>query len=319
LQDLNLQYLYEAARLGSMRAAADLLTVAASSISRQIAQLEAEFGTALIEHGSRRIKLTEAGRLLIEYHESQLARWEIFEERLSDLKGLRTGRVSLAIGEGFVGEPLCALMNRFVRRHSGLQVDVRILASSSEVARLVIEDEAHLGLAFHTGDDPRIRVVRSMSQPLCAVMVPTHALAGRATLSLGDLVRHPMCLPESSFRTRQILKEIELAEQVALQPSVNSNSIALLKSLLLCGEMCTLLPLLAVTEEVERGELVAIPLNEAALPVTSVHLISRLGRRLAPAPLSLMEELAGYLSRYAQRPNMPKSRPILVSDNSRQL
>src|SRR5882724_12218142 len=65
--DLNLQYLYEAARLGSMRAAADLLAVAASSISRQIAQLEGEVGTALIERGARRLRLTEAGRLLIEY------------------------------------------------------------------------------------------------------------------------------------------------------------------------------------------------------------------------------------------------------------
>jgi DNA-binding transcriptional LysR family regulator len=319
LQDLNLQYLYEAARLGSMRAAADLLTVAASSISRQIAQLEAELGTALIEHGSRRIKLTEAGRLLIEYHESQLAQREIFEERLADLKGLRTGRVSLAMGEGFVGTPLCTLLNRFVNRHSGLQVDVRILASSSEVARLVVEDEAHLGLAFHTHDDPRIRVVSSMSQPLCAVMPPSHELAGRPALSLCDLIRFPMCLPETSFRTRQILKELEIAERVTLQPSVSCNSIALLKSLLLCGDLCTLLPLLAVAEEVERGELIAIPLTGIALQGTYVHLINRLGRRLTPAPLSLMNELSSYLNRYAPRPGVIKSRPTLVADNVRQL
>jgi len=179
--------------------------------------------------------------------------------------------------------------------------------------------EAHLGLAFHTHDDPRIRVVSSMSQPLCAVMTPSHALAARPVLSLCDLIRFPMCLPETSFRTRQILKELEIAERVTLQPSVSCNSIALLKSLLLCGDLCTLLPLLAVAEEVERGELIAIPLAGTALQGTSVHLINRLGRRLTPAPLSLMNELTSYLNRYAPRPGAIKSRPTLVADNVRQL
>jgi DNA-binding transcriptional LysR family regulator len=58
MQDLNVRYLYEAARLGSMRAVADQLDVAVSSISRQISQLEAEVGVALIEHGRRTVMLT---------------------------------------------------------------------------------------------------------------------------------------------------------------------------------------------------------------------------------------------------------------------
>lgn len=317
MHDLNLQYLYEAARLGSMRAAADLLTVAASSISRQIAQLEAEIGTALIEHGARRIKLTEAGRLLIEYHEAQLAQREIFEARLSDLKGLRTGRISLAVGEGFVGTPLSTLINGFVRKYSGLQVDVRILASSKEVARLVVEDEAHLGLAFHACDDPRIRVVSSVSHPLCAVMLPSHPLARRAAVTLSELIRYPMCLPECSLRTRQILKEVETAERVTLQPNVTSNSIVLLKSLLQSGELCTLLPLLAVADEVERGDFIAVPLDGAALHGTSVHLITRLGRRLAPAPLNLIGELTVYLDRNALRFRTIGTHDILMAGNAR--
>ena len=82
MQDLNVRYLYEAARLGSMRAAADQLDVAVSSISRQISQLEAEVGVALIEHGRRTVMLTEAGKLLIEYYAEQRTHRESFERRL---------------------------------------------------------------------------------------------------------------------------------------------------------------------------------------------------------------------------------------------
>jgi DNA-binding transcriptional LysR family regulator len=298
LQDLNVRYLYESARLGSMRAAADQLGVAVSSISRQISQLEAELGVALIEHGRRGVLLTEAGKLLIDYYTEQLTHRESFEARLADLKGLRTGRLSLAIGEGFVGAQLAGLVSRFVSKHQGLLLDIRVTASSSEVARLVLEDEAHLGLAFQASDDPRIRVLASVRHPLCAIMRPAHPLAKKQSVTLAELALHPMALPESSFRTRQLIKVAEVAERVFLQPSVTSNSLALLKTLLCSGDLLTLLPMLAVNEEVERGTLVAVPVHSAALEDTSVHLIGRLGRHLTPAPLRLLNSLMSYLNGY---------------------
>ncbi len=298
MQDLNVRYLYEAARLGSMRAAADQLGVAVSSISRQISQLEAELGVGLIEHGRRSLLLTEAGKLLIDYYGEQLTHRASFESRLADLKGLRTGRLSLAIGEGFVGAQLAGLVSRFVSKHHGILLDVRVTASSSEVARLVVEDEAHLGLAFQASDDPRIRVLASVRHPLCAIMRPTHPLAKKQSVTLAELALHPMCLPESSFRTRQLIKEAEVAERVFLQPSVTSNSLAMLKTLLSSGELLTLLPMLAVSEEIERGAFAAVPVQSAALAETSVHLVGRLGRHLTPAPLRLLNSLMSYLNGY---------------------
>jgi DNA-binding transcriptional LysR family regulator len=298
LQDLNLRYLYEAAKLGSMRAAADQLGVAVSSVSRQISQLEAEVGMVLIEHGRRNVKLTEAGQLLIEYYSEQLTQREAFEGRLADLKGLRTGRIQLAIGEGFLGAPLSRLISRFITKYQGLLVDVRVTASSNEVARLVVEDEVHLGLAFQASDDPRIRVLSSVRQPLCAIMQASHPLARRESLTLAELAAQPMCLPESSFRTRQLLKVAEVTERVSLPPRVTANSLVLLKSLVSSGELLTLLPMLAVSEELERNEFVAVPINSTSLRDTSVHLISRLGRHLTPAPLRLMNALMLYLDAY---------------------
>ena len=295
MHDLNLRYLYEAAKLGSMRAAADQLGVAVSSVSRQISQLEAEVGMVLIEHGRRNVKLTEAGRLLIEYYAEQLTQRELFEGRLADLKGLRTGRIEIAIGEGFLGAPLSRLISRFVGKYQGLLVDVRVTASSNEVARLVVEDEAHLGLAFQASDDPRIRVLSSVRQPLCAIMNIDHPLAERKLLKLADLKSYRLCLPESSFRTRQLLQTAESNERVSLQPSITCNSITLLKSLLGSGEFFTLLPVLAVSKEVENRQFAAVPIDSTALQDAAVQLISRLGRRLPPAPSRMLSALTTYL------------------------
>lgn len=295
MQDLNLRYLYEAARLGSMRAAADSLGVAVSSVSRQISQLEEEVGLALIEHGRRNIKLTHAGELLIAHYSDQLRLNEAFEARLSDIKGLRTGRVQLGIGEGFIGEPLSNMLARFNAKHPGLFINVHVSASSNEVVSLVAADDAHLGLVFQSFDDPRIRVLASVRQPLCAVMKIDHPLAARKLLKLADLRTHRLCLPESSFRTRQLLQTAEAEESVSLQPSVTSNSLILLKSLLMAGEFFTVLPVLAVSKEVDNGQFAAVPIDSAALQEASVQLISRLGRRLPPAPLRMVSALTNYL------------------------
>lgn len=295
MQDLNLRYLYEAAKLGSMRAAADSLGVAVSSVSRQISQLEADMGIGLIEHGRRNIKLTETGMLLIEHYSEQLRLNEAFDAKLSDIKGLRTGRIHLAIGEGFIGQPLSNLLIRFNSKHPGLFINVHMSASSNEVVRLVAEDDAHLGLVFQSSDDPRIRVLASVRQPLCAIMSVNHALAGHKLLKLSDLTPYRLCLPEPSLRTRQLLRAAESKEGVSLQPSVTSNSITLLKSLLESGEFFTLLPVLAVSKEVENRQFAAVPIDSTALQDAAVQLICRLGRRLPPAPLRMLNVLTAYL------------------------
>lgn len=54
----------EAASRGSVTAAARVLGVPKSTVSRRIRRLEAELGHALVEHGARRLRLTDAGELL---------------------------------------------------------------------------------------------------------------------------------------------------------------------------------------------------------------------------------------------------------------
>jgi DNA-binding transcriptional LysR family regulator len=104
-----------------------------------------------------------------------------------------------------------------------------------------------------------------------------------------------LCLPESSFRTRQLLQTAESNERVSLQPSITCNSITLLKSLLGSGEFFTLLPVLAVSKEVENRQFAAVPIDSTALQDAAVQLISRLGRRLPPAPSRMLSALTTYL------------------------
>ncbi len=91
-----LRVLREVAERGSFSAAADALSYTQSAVSQQIAALEAETGMTLLERGSRGVRLTEAGRTLVEHAEGILARLTAAEEELAALAGLRGGQLRMA-------------------------------------------------------------------------------------------------------------------------------------------------------------------------------------------------------------------------------
>lgn len=293
LNDAKLRYLAEAAALGSMRAASEKLDVAVSSISRQIAHLETEVGLPLIERGRRSVKLTGAGELALRYYRETIAQRETLVSNLRALRGLRAGQIELSVGEGFVNA-LSPLLQSFLADHPGLQLAVNV-AGTLEVMRQVRDDEAHMGLAFHSPADPKINVRATFAQPIRLLVHPRHPLARASSVTLRELADQRLCLPHVSFRIRQMINIAEEHERVSLNPHVTTNSLHLLREMVKSGTCATLLPEIAAVTELNSGELVAVPVANAALQDTELTLICRLGRTLPSGPAAFLPMLEGGL------------------------
>src|SRR3954452_17964415 len=91
-----LRVLREVAACGSFSAAAESLSFTQSAVSQQIAALERETAAKLLERGPRGVRLTDAGRALVEHADAILARLEDAEEELAAIAGLRGGRLRIA-------------------------------------------------------------------------------------------------------------------------------------------------------------------------------------------------------------------------------
>src|SRR5436305_3766930 len=91
-----LQVLREVAAQGSFSAAATELSYTQSAVSQQIAALEAEVGTALVERLPRGVRLTPAGAALVEHAEGILARLDAAEAEMAAITGLRGGQLRMA-------------------------------------------------------------------------------------------------------------------------------------------------------------------------------------------------------------------------------
>jgi len=287
-------YFYEAATLGSMRLASEKIGVAVSSISRQISQLEATMGVSLIERGRRTIRLTDAGRLVFDFHREQLSDRESLMNRLQELREVKTGHILLAIGEGFIGNALAHTIDQFQRRNRGIAITVRSCASS-EIVRMVLEDEVHIGMILHDPDEPKIRTRLSVSQPLTVLCSPKHPAAALPSLTLEDLARFDLCLPPKSFRIRATLLHAERRARIMLEPMLVTDSIQMMRDIAKAGRAVTVLPRISALAELAEGTLVARPLMDPELEHSTVCLIHRLGRQLDGAPARLLLQLENSL------------------------
>src|SRR5919109_547054 len=82
-----LRLLRELHERGTVTAVAEALAYTPSAVSQQLATLEREAGVPLMERQGRRLRLTDAGRGLVEHAAAVIARLELAESELAAAAG----------------------------------------------------------------------------------------------------------------------------------------------------------------------------------------------------------------------------------------
>jgi DNA-binding transcriptional LysR family regulator len=91
-----LRLLRELNERGTIAAVADALQFTPSAVSQQLAMLEREAGVPLLERAGRGVRLTDAGRVLVEHAEALLERAAVAEADLAAAAGTIAGRGRIA-------------------------------------------------------------------------------------------------------------------------------------------------------------------------------------------------------------------------------
>jgi DNA-binding transcriptional LysR family regulator len=296
--DIRLRYLYESARLGTMNAASESLNIATSSVSRQIAQLESELGLPLIEKGRRKIGLTEAGEAVCKYYREKLSQEEAFLSHIEEMKKVRTGKIVLAVGEAFITQRFSDMLDGFMQQYPGMEIRVAI-SNTTSVSAQVRDDHAHMGLIFDIPREPGISSRVTIPQPLRIIVNGEHHLRTASDVSLQSIESESIGLPDSGYRIRQIIHDAEQEEGVFLEPSLVTNSLALLKDFVLSGRGISILPELVVNDCLQDGSLCALVSSNPVLQSTQTSLITRVGRQLPVGAYRLMNCVEAHLRRSA--------------------
>lgn len=173
--------LREFARRGSIAATAASLGYSPSAVSQQLATLEREAGTALLDRTARSAELTDAGRRLVEHAERILALVEAAEADLSAHAATPSGRV-VVTAFPTAAVAFAPALARSLRRYTELTLRMR-QGRSGRGIREVESGEVDIALVddwygrIRERDSDTLRVFPLLHDPLVLVVPRRHPMA----------------------------------------------------------------------------------------------------------------------------------------------
>lgn len=131
--------LLELDRRGTIAAVAAALHFSPSGVSQQLAQLEAEVGVPLLERAGRRVRLTEAARVLVGHADAVIRTLEQAEADVSALAGQARGTVRVAAFQTAALALVPAALETLADR-PGLRVELTQVEPEPAISGLLARD-----------------------------------------------------------------------------------------------------------------------------------------------------------------------------------
>lgn len=245
-----------AARNGSFTRAAEELFLTQPTVSMQVKQLTKAVGLPLFEQVGKRLYLTEAGRELFATCRAIFEKIAQFEMTVADLKGLKQGRLRLAVittAKYFVPR----LLGPFCQLYPGIDIALQVTNHSGIVDRLK-ENLDDLYIMSQLPDNLDISFQPFLENPLVVLAPVNHPLAREKNISLQRLSEEPFILREPGSGTRTAVQKLFDEQGIKLKVKLELGSNEAIKQAIVGGLGISVLSRHTITPESANPELTVL-------------------------------------------------------------
>jgi DNA-binding transcriptional LysR family regulator len=292
----DVRVLVETARGGSLTAAAAVLGVTPAAASATLKRLEAQLGARLFERSTRAMRLTDAGRRLLDYAVRAIELLEEGEAQLQEGSGSLLGTVRVAAPSDMTRNVLLPLFDAFIQAHPGVRLALTVTDRVQDVLRDAVDVALRLG---EPGDSRLVaRPLAHSRRVLCAA--PSYLARHGAPQAPRDLERHN-CLTFHIGSRRYATWRFERDgawTEVRVDGDRDADDAGIAHQWAVAGKGIVYKSELAMTRELSSGALVRLlpdwageryPLNAVLpsnrfVPARTRALVDFLADRLASAP-----------------------------------
>jgi DNA-binding transcriptional LysR family regulator len=283
--------LREVARHGSFASAAQALAYTSSAISQQIATLEREVGTRLVERGARGVSLTEPGTILVTQAEAVFQQLERIEKEIRGFAKLESGLLRLGwfatAGSTLVSRSVAA----FRTRYPGVKLDL-FQGDPDECVSGLRASEITVALVYQFDGEPSlpadIAQVELLDDPVHVGLPLEHPLAARDYINLTDLAGEHWIQGVRHGSTLEILPAACRAAGFEPIVAVRTDDRTMVEGLVAAGAGVTLIPQL--TLPTVRPDIAVRPLQARSLCRT-VKAAMLIGSYRSPATAAMVDVL----------------------------
>lgn len=185
------------ARTGNFLSAAEELFISQSSLSKHIKNIEAELGTALFNRTTRKVSLTDAGEIFLQYAQEICRQQQAYRVALHNLLARRENSVALGVLPTMAQYDITNII--FTFQHSYPDAKLSLVMADSYDLRAKLEDGS-VDFAFlrERGADEAFRRIYMCTDSLVAIVPANHPLADRREIGIEQLRGEELCVLEEN-------------------------------------------------------------------------------------------------------------------------
>ena len=270
---------------GSFTAAARLLGMPKTTVSRRIASLEREVGVRLVQRTTRSLNMTDAGRVYYEQSSQALRTIEDANLRLAEARVEPSGTIRVSAPVGFGGHFLTSVVFDFLTAYPKTNVELHL---SDDTLDLVGN---RIDLAFRTGILPDSTLIARKLGSTHRILCASQGYLDRSGVPvvLADLARHHCVIAALSIGAAHwVLDGPHGQETVAVSGRFAANEMQAVVAAAVAGYGIAQLPYQVAQAPIKEGRLRCV-LEDYTTPVGGLYAVYPSSRHVSPSVTALVE------------------------------
>ena len=174
------------------------------TISHHIKTLEKSLGLPLFERRGNQLILTEAGTMLVPWARKLVGQSNQIKEMMEAIQDRAVGNLRITCSAASGKYVLPHIAARFRKRFPEVLVSI-LPCSSEDIARKLLEEEAHLALVTHEIDSLSLQSQTLYIDTIRMIVPAEHPWVGRGDIAPSDLLEEKIIIREPSSGSRRVV------------------------------------------------------------------------------------------------------------------
>ncbi len=256
MSDTKIKVFYSVATHLNFTKASEELFLSQPAVSKNIKELEIEYGTRLFDRKGNRIELTQSGNILFDYAEQILSIYKKIDFDLNIIKQKFSGNLSLGTSTTIGQYLLPVVLAHFSKNFPDIQISL-LNANTQKIEKSIIDKKIELGIVEGKSKNKQIKYLPFIKDEIVAIAHTSQKISQYDEINLEELKKLPIVLRETGSGTLEVIK-FELAKHHIQLKDLNIKmflgNTESIKSFLAHSNSLGFVSVASVSKEISKGE-----------------------------------------------------------------
>ncbi|MGQ3481003.1 LysR family transcriptional regulator [Paenibacillus sp. TY11] len=184
--------------------ASEKIGISQPTLSLQIKALEEELGMTLFDRAGKKIKMTDAGKLLLQHSAHALKDLQQAKASIEELRTEQRGSVRIGIALPELEESLQEMLIHFHQSFPKISLHIR---PSFDLTEQLLGNRVDVGITLHSGTDERLVQLPLRTENYCLIIPVKHVFSNRSSITLDELRHLPWAMQPESHPGRKLIEK----------------------------------------------------------------------------------------------------------------